>query len=79
MPATIHPFPVPLKKLTRIRGLADLISDALAMLGPDSDLAVPALCSVVFEIAANSPDPELSRRAARSLRIVASLIEESCP
>jgi hypothetical protein len=76
MPATLHPFPVSLSKLTLIRGLADHIGDAIASLGPDSDLAVPALCSVVFDIATNSPDPELCRRAAMSLRVVAGLIEE---
>lgn len=75
MPATLHEFPTLLTKVTRIRGLADDLSRAVEAISPDSDLTVPALCSVLFEIAANAPDPELGRRAARSLRIVAALIE----
>ena len=76
MPATIHPFPFSVSNLTRIRGLADHIAKSLVTHGPEADLAVPALCSVVFEIATNAQDPELGRRAVESLRIVASLIEK---
>lgn len=78
MPATIHPFPSTLSKLTRIRDLATHVADTVATHGPEPDLTVPALCSVVFEIATNAPDPELARKAAESLRIVAGLIEKHC-
>ena len=78
MSATIHPFPSSLSKLSRIRGLADHIAESVAALGPEADLAVPALCAVIFEIATNAPDPETSRQTAESLRIVAGLIERHC-
>ena len=78
MPATIHPFPSSLSKLTRIRDLANHVADTVAIHGPEPDLTVPALCSVVFDIATNTPDPQLSRRAVESLRIVAGLIEKHC-
>ena len=79
MPATIHPFPSSLSKLTRIRHLAERVADTVAALDLEPDLTVPALCSVVFEIATNAPDPELGRQAAESLRIVAGLIDKYRP
>ena len=77
MSATIHSFPTLLTKVTRIRGLADDLAQAVEAISPDNDLTVPALCSVLFEIVANASDPELGRRAARSMRVVAALIEEN--
>jgi len=74
--ATIHSFPDQLAKLETVDGLADRVGQMVAAISPDSGLAVPALCAVVFRIAANSPDPDIRHGAVRALRVVASLIEE---
>ncbi len=78
MSAIIHPFPSTPAKLTCIRGLADHVAAAIVALGAEADLAVPALCSVIFEIATNAADPGLGRQTAESLHMVAGLLEKHC-
>ena len=76
MSANVHTFPTFLITVTRIRSLADELGRSIEAISPNKDMTVPALCSVLYEIAANS-DPEFAHRAVRSLRVVASLIEEA--
>ena len=74
MTANPLPFPSSAYRLTRIRDLAGKVAGTVAACGLEPALTVPALCSVVFEIATNAPDPELRRQTAESLHIVADLI-----
>lgn len=78
MSASIHSFPTRLAKLETVDGLAEKIGQAVAAICPDTELAVPALCAVIFHVAANSPNPDIRHGAVRALRVVASIIEENC-
>jgi len=78
MTASIHPFPTRLAKLETLDGVAEKISQAVAEICPDTELAVPALCAVIFHVAANSSDADIRMGAVRALRVVASIIEENC-
>jgi len=77
MTATIHPFPTKLAKLEAVDGLADEIGKIVGIISPNSELAIPALCAVIFQIATNSQDPDIRHGAVRALRVVASIVEES--
>ena len=55
--------------------MAAKIGETVSAGGPEADLAIPALCSVLFEIVSNSQEPGFGRRAADCLRVVASLLE----
>lgn len=77
MTASIHPFPTRLAKLETVDGLAEKIGEAVKGICPDPELAVPALCAVIFHVASNSPNADTRHGAVRALRVVASIIEES--
>ena len=63
-------------KLERIRSLATKVGKTVSDGDSPADLAVPALCSVIFDIASRCEEPEFGRRTAESLRAVALLLEQ---
>lgn len=77
MTATIHPFPTKLATLEAVDGLADEIGKIVSIISPNTELAIPALCAVIFQIASNARDPNVRHGAVRALRVVASIVEES--
>lgn len=77
MPATSRSFPPLTTKVAEVRVLTGVLGKVVTTISPDRDLTILALSSLIFDMANEASDPDLSHRTAHSLRTLAALLEES--